>query len=239
MSTQRQRVARRVARILAQAWPSVRAFFFFEATVHDAYTYRYRHVGYRRKLSQPFDAKAPKKKKNYIKTLGTYADLSIPPAAATTAGSSSPPSPGQTKLHCLKVLRKAAQDTRRHRRVESITGSPSAGDHPQTSSTMDPGSLSTNNAAAGKIEPAPLSHLPQDPKLPSHPQKKRPTYLSAFQANGLPTVYSRTELPRRETNLHGFAVSAGAEHQRGEEESEKTYSATTPPPSPRRCRLET
>jgi len=136
-------------------------------------------------------------------------------------------------------LRKAAQDTRRHRRVESITGSPSAGDHPQTSSTMDPGSLSTNNAAAGKIEPAPLSHLPQDPKLPSHPQKKRPTYLSPFQANGLPTVYSRTELPRRETNLHGFAVSAGAEHQRGEEESEKTYSATTPPPSPRRCRLET
>ena len=82
-------------------------------------------------MSQPFDAKAPKKQKNYIKTPRTYADLSIPPVAAATAGSSSPPSPGQTKLHCLKALRRTEKDTRRHRRVESIAGSPSAGEHPK------------------------------------------------------------------------------------------------------------
>jgi len=80
----------------------------------------------------------------------------------------------------MKALRRALEDTQAHGRVEAIASSPSAGVHLKHRLTLDLGSPSTTDAAMGMVEPASISYLQQYPKLPPHPQKKRPTYLSPF-----------------------------------------------------------
>jgi hypothetical protein len=67
-------------------------------------------------------------------------------------------------------------------------------------------------------------------------KKLTPPYLGERREEWPPTEDSSTKTPHREYHLHGLAVVAGVESQRGEEESERTYSAVPLPPPPRRRR---
>ncbi|GJN28444.1 hypothetical protein PR202_gb16569 [Eleusine coracana subsp. coracana] len=81
------------------------------------------------------------------------------------------------------------------------------------------------------LELEPAHHQPRIPQLSLNPESKRRT----------PPPDSCTGTPDMELLLHGLTADAGVEHHRGEGESERTYSVTTPPPplqnpNPRKAR---
>ena len=107
----------------------------------------------------------------------------------------------------------------------------------RTPSFVDLGSRLANNdeSRRGMVGPAPLSYLPQDPELPLHPQKKRPTYLSPVRADKSPASTSCTRAPRREHHLHELADDVRKKHHRGEGEdlfrlSVAAVAFASPPP---------
>jgi hypothetical protein len=63
-------------------------------------------------------------------------------------------------------------------------------------------------------------------------KKSTPPYLGKHREEWPPTEDSITRTPPREYHLHELAIVTGVEHQRGEEEFERTYSVAPPPPPP-------